>query len=788
MDSIYKLQQRAASLRAKTQTDSITPEEVGGLQYDTLAYLADMERNLDGLGIRKVYLSINAMEADIAPIGTNGKALRLGQLVTIYNASAPTADGTGNVYAYQNPGWLPVGNIGGIYELKEQIEAEVAEREDADIQLELRLSFLSNSITSLSAELGTLKINVNNINARLGTLSDAYSEFNASVGKAGGIAPLDSDGKVASRYLPGYVDDVVRFDGFVKEAEIAMLPVETPEGIYYVKSAGLFAARSGEVYVNNWPDADRYLDGTRSSVLKDKAYLCDGNLYVWDDTAEGLVLSCQNRCVAVEDMGSFFSEDVKGVFNGVKGGLWKVMKENICVGTLEVFGDNNRHCITEVLTTNFTVDDDGGIGNGHQHTVRQYYRMYNVRWSAAVLNDGVTPWPVGTWSAWTECDREALDAAYDAVRKAEENAAAIADNEASIAENASAIACNKLGCTVRFDGFVEEAEIGMLSVETPEGIYYVKSAGLFAARSGEVYVNNWPDADRYLDGTRSSVLKDKAYLCDGNLYVWDDTAEGLVLSCQNRCVAVEDMGSFFSEDVKGVFNGVKGGLWKVMKENICVGTLEVFGDNNRHCITEVLTTNFTVDDDGGIGNGHQHTVRQYYRMYNVRWSSQVLMDGETPWPLNTWSAWTSCDREALDAARAYTLEAAVPRTFINASRLLGISEAKSLDAVTNLLSERGYGTPDWIGLGTVITFLSEDGWKNYRYLVEDASGGLTKAENWQEFGSGNAAVGNIYNVTNEQPIQGYYDLETAVAATFENGFAKQGVQITFAIARGSWKT
>lgn len=112
MDSIYKLQQRAASLRAKTQTDSITPEEVGGLQYDTLAYLADMEQNLDGLGIRKVYLSIADMQADGAPVGTNGKALRLGQLVTIYNPSAPTADGTGNVYAYQKPGWLLVGYIG----------------------------------------------------------------------------------------------------------------------------------------------------------------------------------------------------------------------------------------------------------------------------------------------------------------------------------------------------------------------------------------------------------------------------------------------------------------------------------------------------------------------------------------------------------------------------------------------------------------------------------------------------------------------------------------------------
>ena len=123
MDSIYKLQQRASALRNKTQIDSITPEEVGGLHADTLAYLADMEQNLDGLGIRKVYVSVAAMEADkTAPIGTNGKALRLGQLVTIYNASAPTTEGTGNVYAFQKPGWLLVGNIGGIYELKAQIE------------------------------------------------------------------------------------------------------------------------------------------------------------------------------------------------------------------------------------------------------------------------------------------------------------------------------------------------------------------------------------------------------------------------------------------------------------------------------------------------------------------------------------------------------------------------------------------------------------------------------------------------------------------------------------------
>ena len=53
METIYNLQKRASELRGKTETDSISPEEVGGLHADTLAYIADMEQSADGLGIRK---------------------------------------------------------------------------------------------------------------------------------------------------------------------------------------------------------------------------------------------------------------------------------------------------------------------------------------------------------------------------------------------------------------------------------------------------------------------------------------------------------------------------------------------------------------------------------------------------------------------------------------------------------------------------------------------------------------------------------------------------------------
>lgn len=90
MKTIYELQQEAIRLRQVKEVDSISPEETFGLHADTLAYLADMEQNADGLGIHQVYKSYAAMKADsTAPIGSNGKPLRFGQLVAIYDAIIP---------------------------------------------------------------------------------------------------------------------------------------------------------------------------------------------------------------------------------------------------------------------------------------------------------------------------------------------------------------------------------------------------------------------------------------------------------------------------------------------------------------------------------------------------------------------------------------------------------------------------------------------------------------------------------------------------------------------------
>lgn len=129
MKTIYELQQIADRLRASTEVNSISPEDTFGLQADVLEYLADMEQNAEGLGIHQVYASYAAMLADAsAPVGSNGKPLRFGQLVVIYDSSNTTQAESGNVYAWQKgytgaSAWKLMGNLGNVHALQSQIDS-----------------------------------------------------------------------------------------------------------------------------------------------------------------------------------------------------------------------------------------------------------------------------------------------------------------------------------------------------------------------------------------------------------------------------------------------------------------------------------------------------------------------------------------------------------------------------------------------------------------------------------------------------------------------------------------
>ena len=115
MDTIQEMMLRAQLLRQETALDSISPERAGGIMYDTLAYINQMQlQGANPLLISKIYASVAAMEADSAPVSDlTGQALRPGQVVVIASADSDN----GSVYRY-NGGtesrWTVVGKIGNL--------------------------------------------------------------------------------------------------------------------------------------------------------------------------------------------------------------------------------------------------------------------------------------------------------------------------------------------------------------------------------------------------------------------------------------------------------------------------------------------------------------------------------------------------------------------------------------------------------------------------------------------------------------------------------------------------
>ena len=113
MISLIEIKNRADQLSAKTEAGSITPEEVGALIADLALYTQSSERDGSTLGIRKVYPTLEAMQADTEPIGDGGKPLRRGNLVAIYSEERAQSDpNSGLVSMWTGSGWTSIARIG----------------------------------------------------------------------------------------------------------------------------------------------------------------------------------------------------------------------------------------------------------------------------------------------------------------------------------------------------------------------------------------------------------------------------------------------------------------------------------------------------------------------------------------------------------------------------------------------------------------------------------------------------------------------------------------------------
>lgn len=128
MATLYELKRRAQELSAKKDSLSISPDEVGGLIDETLDIINEAEKNQVGLGVRNTYPTVAKMSADsTAPVGSDGKPLKFGQIVTVYDYTNPESVDNGNIYAFQNPGWKLISTTGNLsrYAKKEDVENAV---------------------------------------------------------------------------------------------------------------------------------------------------------------------------------------------------------------------------------------------------------------------------------------------------------------------------------------------------------------------------------------------------------------------------------------------------------------------------------------------------------------------------------------------------------------------------------------------------------------------------------------------------------------------------------------
>lgn len=122
----------------------------------------------------------------------------------------------------------------------------------------------------------------------------------------------------------------------------------------------------------------------------------------------------------------------------------------------------------------------------------------------------------------------ANDAASKATDAAQKTNAAVAKAESVESRYKDTALAARNGATARFDGLVEGVEIRLVSYPQIDGVYYDTVNKSFCGKNGNIYCNNWPGADMYMNYVRTEVLKDKAYVCGGVVYVWSDEEENLV--------------------------------------------------------------------------------------------------------------------------------------------------------------------------------------------------------------------------------------------------------------------
>lgn len=250
-----------------------------------------------------------------------------------------------------------------------------------------------------------------------------------------------------------------------------------------------------------------------------------------DETAESLnaLNMAVSRSVRNDQLGTLFTSDIaaqKRVIDGTDAGMWRVMYQSKCIGVLEVFADSQNYCITQVLTTNATPDGEGGITDSHRHEVKQFGRMYNIRYASGVTADGEL-WPVGSWSSWKEISGSGSSGSGSGSSGSGSSGSGSSGSTAGVdAQTVDALEasfCSLVLCLMQrepvvFAGFAPDGTTVQMSgtdlTDVLEGlscpIYYVKGSGLGMGyfcylRNGKYYAT-WTGSDYDFNDYQGTVL------------------------------------------------------------------------------------------------------------------------------------------------------------------------------------------------------------------------------------------------------------------------------------------
>lgn len=169
--------------------------------------------------------------------------------------------------------------------IKGGVSTEQSAREEADTNLQSAIDTLkSDTTTAISDEAAAREA--------------AVKEITDSIGEAGGIAPLDEDGKISKDLIPDDVgrQQVLSFQGTVAGVTAQTASISSFSYIVYdttvkrfyavVSGSGMSLSGSNATYYNNWATRANYQNETTNTPYTNTLYIDTQNatLYAWGGT------------------------------------------------------------------------------------------------------------------------------------------------------------------------------------------------------------------------------------------------------------------------------------------------------------------------------------------------------------------------------------------------------------------------------------------------------------------------------------------------------------------------